>query len=239
MRTFQRSLQHNGRMTNRHSQVDVAIPEYMITPEEQDKRPIRTIEKPVPLTSVRLVYALTDEQTGVTRDVIVKKLINGKIWHDRHTGTTRWSRIIPGLGLHVPWPRKDPKEHSDYHVDTLRADVEVRNFVPTLLRPPMPSTVINELRNKYSIFRTRHDPEYIEAKMQEDREKEEAKKLSEQMTTPLKEINRQERKLRKAKGKSKLTKEMLERIGETIAKKRKIGLDGVGMARAGAQPIAA
>jgi large subunit ribosomal protein L24 len=199
--------------------------------EDADKRAVRSVEKPVPLTSVRLVFPLTDATTGTTRDVIVKKLINGKIWHDRHLGTTRWSRFIPGLNIKVPWPKTEPKERKDYPSDTLRLDVEVRSFVPTLLRPPMPGSVIDELRNKYSAFRTRHDPEYIEAKVKEEQEKEEKKKMIEQMRTPLKEINRRERKLRKAKGKGKLTREMLERIGRVIAKKRQLVLDAAAVSK--------
>jgi large subunit ribosomal protein L24 len=193
----------------------------MISAEDDDKRLFRSVEKPVPLSSVRLIFPLTDPETGVTRDVIVKKL------------------IIPGLNIKVPWPRTQPKEHEDYAADTLRVDVEVKNFVPTLLTPPMPGSVIDELRNKYSVFRTRHDPEYIAAKMKEDEEKDAAKKLSEQMRTPLKEVNRRERKLKKAKGKGKLTKEMLEKIGQVIAKKRQMALDAAGVSRASVTPMAA
>jgi len=215
--------------------VDVEIPKWMQSVEESDKRPVRSVEKPVPLTSVRLVFPLADEKTGTTRDVIVKKLVNGKIWHDRHFGQIHWSRYIPGLNIKVPWPKKEPKEHKDFPSDTLRLDVEVKSFVPTLLRPPMPEGVIDELRNKYSIFRTRHDPEYIQAKIQEDLEKERKKKTIEEMRTPLKEINRRERKLRKAKGKGRLTKEMLERIGRLMAKKRQLA---TGVAEAGTTVVA-
>jgi large subunit ribosomal protein L24 len=209
------------------------VPEWMINAEDQDRRPVRTIAQPVPLSSVRLVFPLTDPQTGVTRDVIVKKLINGKMWFDRHTGKQKWSRIIPGLDIKVPWPKTETKEHRDFPVDTLRLDVESKTFVPTLLRPPMPGSVIDELRNKYSIFRTRHDPEYIAAKIAEDQEKEAKKKLAEEMRSPLKELNRRERKLRKAKGKGKLTKEMLEKIGQVIAGQRQLALDAAGISKVG------
>lgn len=208
----------------------------MINAEDADQRPVRTMEQPVSLNSVRLVIPLTDPETGVTRDVIVKKLVNGKMWFDRHTGKQKWSRVIPGLNIKVPWPKVEAKEHKDFPVDTLRLDVESKTFVPTLLRPPMPSSVIDELRNKYSIFRKRHDPEYIAAKIAEDQEKEAKKKLAEEMRTPLKEINRKERKLRKAKGKGKLAKEMLEKIGQVIAKKRQIALDAAGMSKVGKEP---
>ena len=95
----------------------------------------------------------------------------------------------------------------------------------------MPGSVIDELRNKYSIFRTRHDPEYIAAKMKEDEENEEKKKLIEKMRTPLQEINRLERKMKRAKGKGKLTDEMLERIGKVIATKRQLQLDSAGVSQ--------
>lgn len=198
------------------------IPKWMHVAEASDGRAVRTIEKPVPFNSVRLVFPLHDPKTNVTRDVIVKKIVNGGIFYDRHLKITRWQRYIAGLDIRIPWPKKDPKEYKDTPSDTLRLEVEAKTFVPTLLRPPMPGSVIDELRNKYSKFRTRHDEEYIEAKIKEDQEKEEKKKMIEQMRTPLKEVHRRERKMRKAKGKGKLTSQMLERIGEIIAKKKQL-----------------
>ena len=207
----------------------------MIAAEESDMRPVRSIEKPVPLDKIRLIYPVTDPETGTTRDVIVRQLINGPVFHDRHARTTSWSRYIPGLGeglgLKVPWPKKEAKEKKDYPGDTLRLNVEIKTFVPTLLHPPIPGSVIDELRNKYSKFRTRHDPEYIAEKMQEDVEKEKKKKMADEMLTPLREANRLERKLKRAKGKGKLTEAMKERIGQLIAKKRQFALDVAGMSK--------
>ncbi|KAH6674492.1 hypothetical protein B0J14DRAFT_617202 [Halenospora varia] len=217
------------------NRVDVSVPSWMIQKEDPDQRPIRTIEKPVPIRNVRLVYPLTDETTGQTRDVIVKTLINSKIWHSREGGS-QWHRIIPGLNIKVPWPKKEPTVYEDQPIDTLRLEVETKTFVPTLLTPPMPRSVIDELRNKFSVFRTRHEPEYIEAKMAEDKEKEEKKKMAALMRTPLKEVNRRERKLRKAKGKGKLTPEMLETIGRMIATKKKLVMDAAGVSQETAAP---
>jgi len=201
----------------------------MIKAEDSDKRPIRSVEKPVLLSSVRLVHKLTDPETGITRDVIVKKLEATGVYVNRHTGA-HFHRVIPGLGIKVPWhPFKKVFAGKEFPNDTARMDVEAKTFVPTLLRPPIPTTVINELRNKYSKFRTRHDPEYIEAKMAEDREKEERKKLAKQMRTPLKENNRKLRKLRKKLGKGTLTPEMLEKIGQIIANKKQLVLNTAGM----------
>jgi large subunit ribosomal protein L24 len=192
--------------------------------EGQDNSPTRTIEQPVSLTSVKLVFPLPDPETGVTRDVIVTRVANGNIFHDRHSGRKKWTRFIAGTNVVIPWPRIEPKQHKDYDVDTLRVDVEARTFVPTLLKPPMPSTVIDELRNKYSIFRTRHDEEYIQQKIQEDEEKEAKKRMVKEMMTPLKEKRKVERKMLRAKGRPKLTEEMLAKIGEVMAKNRPLSL---------------
>jgi large subunit ribosomal protein L24 len=202
----------------------VAVPEWMQKAEEQENRPVRTVELPISLTSVKLVVPLPDPETGTTRDVIVKRVVNGNIFHDRHTDRKTWTRFIAGLNIVIPWPKIEPKEHKDYDCDTLRVDVETKTFVPTLLKPPMPSTVIDELRNKYSKFRTRHDEEYIQAKIQEDEEKEAQKRLAKEMMTPLKEKRKEERKLLKAKGKPKLTEEMLGKIGEVMARNRPLSL---------------
>ena len=209
----------SNRLTNLHShrQVDVAIPKFMLKDDEADKRPVRSIEKAVSLSWVRLVHAMTDPETGVTRDVIVKKLVNGNVWFDRHAGTQRWQRYIAGLNVPVPWPKKEPKKQAEHDIDTPRLEVESRTWVPTLLRPPMPPSVIDELRNKYSKFRDRHDDDYIRAKMLED-EKEGARATSESMSTPLREAKRRERQEKKSKGKPKLTTDMLARIGEIMAR---------------------
>ena len=45
--------------------------------------------------------------------------------------------------------------------DTLRIERDAQTWIPTLLRAPLPSPIIDELRGKYSIFRTRHEPEYV------------------------------------------------------------------------------
>jgi len=200
----------------------------MITPEDPDQRPVRPLETPISLASIRLVFPLTDPETGSTRDVIVKKVVNSKIWFDKRTGAHAWTRLIPGLNIAIPWPKRDPVVEKDTPSDTLRMEVEERTFVPTLLHPPMPMSVIDELRNKYSKFRTRHDPEYIAAKMEEDRIAEEQKSLSKKMRTPLNEANRKARKERKKLGKGALTDDMLAKIGELMVKKQEVVLQNAG-----------
>lgn len=211
----------------------------LMNAEEADKRPYRSIEQLFPLSQVRLVYPLPHPETGVVRDVIIKKLIRTKVWHNRETGSTRWSRVIPGLDIVVPWPQMERRTYKTHEADTIRLDVEAKTFIPSLLTPPMPGSVIDELRNKYSVFRTRHEPEYIAAKIKEDEEIEAKKQTAAEMRTPMNDANRKARKERKAKGKGKLTPEMLERIGEVIARKRKLALDAAGVQKVVSTPVTA
>lgn len=176
---------------------------------EVDKRPIRSMEAPVSLSAVRLIYPLAHPETKVVRDVIIKNLIA-----DSNI------RYIPGLGTRIPWPAKEPEKHEDHDDDTLRMEVEAETWVPTLLRPPMPSSVIDELRNKFSVFRTRHDEEYIAKKKAEDAETQRRKSMGAMMRTPIKQLNRKERAEKKARGKPELSEDALARIGQVMAAKQ-------------------
>ena len=178
------------------------------------------IELPLPVSAVRLVHPITDPKTGTTRDVIINQLQHSGLVVDRVTGKRSWTRVVPGLNVTIPWPTVEEPEAQDYEGDTLRIDVDKRTFVPTLLRPPMPPQVIDELRGKYSRFRTRHEPEYVARLEAEERQKQDRKKLVESIRTPLQEFHRQERANKKKKGKPRLTLEMLEKIGEVIARNR-------------------
>ncbi|KAI1471177.1 uncharacterized protein F4812DRAFT_169317 [Daldinia caldariorum] len=177
------------------------------------------IELPIPISDIRLVHPIKDPSTGVTRDVIINQLVHSGFLHDRVSGKRRWSRIVPGLNIAIPWPKKQEEDVKDYKVDTLRIDVEDKTFVPTLLRPPMPAPLIDELRNKYSRFRTRHDPEYVaRLEAQEKAAGEHKLRTEESMRTPLQEFHRAQREGKKKKGKPRLTREMLEKIGEVMAR---------------------
>ncbi|KAG4438407.1 hypothetical protein IFR05_006113 [Cadophora sp. M221] len=218
--------------------MEISVPKYMIGPEEPDQRPIRSIEQPVSLKSIRLVVPLTNKKTGVRRDVIVKAISSSKPTFDRD-GKARWRRFIPGVNIKIPFPRGPPKDQpEDQPSDTLRMDVEAKTFVPSLLTPPMPRTVIDELRNRYSIFRTRHEPEYLEKKQKEEDEKLEKKNLAKKMRTPLNEANRKARKEKKKLGKGKLTPDMLEKIGQVIASRKNLVVDA-DVPKETTEPIAA
>ena len=77
--------------------------------------------------------------------------------------------------------KKPPEEAKEYEEflkddpttpsDTLRLDIDTPTWTPTLLRAPLPGTIIDELRGKYSKFRTRHDPEFLKRMQRIDSEK--------------------------------------------------------------------
>ena len=197
----------------------MAVPNYMLV-NETDKTPIRAYEAPLPLSAVRLVAPLPHPETGVLRDVVIKELKLKKTNIKELSGEESPSRFIAGLrpATRIPYPEKPPEEFDDNDCDTLRIEVEQKTWVPTLITAPMPFSIIDELRNKYSKFRDRHDPSWVAKKVKEDEEAEERKRSIKKMMTPLKEVNRKERLERKAKGKPVLSEEMLAKIGEVMAR---------------------
>lgn len=199
------------------SQADIATPEYILE-AESDKRPIRTMELPIPLSAVRLVYPLPNPELGSLRDVIIAELrrsSNG----ERSLGYG--GRYVAGTEprIYIPFPEKPIEENMEYEIDTLRIEVEEKTWTPTLFQPPMPTSVIDELRNKYSIFRDRHDEGYIRKRdrlaSELENERSEKKEL---MLTPLEEYHRM-KVLEKSRIVQKpLDNEILSNIGELMAR---------------------
>lgn len=128
-----------------------------------DKRPYRPYPLPYNLDDVCLVVPLEDPAIGITKDVVVKHVHGGGPFLERAYGTTtpKHTRYISGMDVEIPWPEPEAPEFKDEVSDTLRIDVEDRTFLPALQAYPMPPSVMDELRNKYSKFRTRHDPDYV------------------------------------------------------------------------------
>jgi large subunit ribosomal protein L24 len=183
----------------------------------------------IPISAIRLVHPITDAETGTTRDVIVRSLRHANVRRDRLTKSTEWDRYVPGLNVIIPWPEKTDPEEVQHKVDTARREVSDVTFVPTLLRPPMPETLINELRNQFSRFRTRHEPWYLEKKQAEANAIKEQRKAVDTMLTPLQEFNRQQREIRKSLGQPVLTEQMMEKIGAVIVKNRTRILESSGI----------
>ena len=138
---------------------------------DPDPRRYRTISLPLPLSAVRLVAPLPHPQTGALRDVIISALRLRRRTIAQLRGTDPPERIIAGVlpAISIPYPEEKKIEEKDNDCDTRRIEVEDVTFTPTLTEPPMPGGVIDELRGRYSRFRTRHDEGWLEAKREEDR----------------------------------------------------------------------
>lgn len=154
-------------------QIDVQFPEWL-NQQYGNKTPYHPINVPIPIDNVRLVVALDDPLTGSTRDVLVEHVTGGGPFLERPYGTDtpRHTRYIAGENLEIPWPRSEPAPQKDQEWDTLRMEVETPTWVPSLHNAPFPSAVLDEVRNKFSRYRTRHDPAWVEQKKLEDYKKE-------------------------------------------------------------------
>ena len=220
--------------------INVTVPEAMIAAGDQS---VQQVEASIPIDAIRLVHPLTDPATGITRDVIIRELRAQAFQMDRVTRRLTFTRVVPGLNVRIPWPRQErPVEYQDEPSDTLRIDTEQVTFVPTLLRPPAPEAVLDELRNKYSRFRTRHTADYIAEKEGDAAAKKEANKYGSalvkrqqpgvsppSMRTPLEEFHIQQKALRKERGQPELTDEMLEKIGRIMARTKISALENAGI----------
>lgn len=209
----------------------------VLNPDANDEgNPVYYTEAPVKYDDVRLVYPLPDPVTGIPKDTIIANIKMSKIFTNKKTKARTWERLVPGMeGVIIPWPEKEAPKHVDTAVDTKIYDVDNTTFKPTLLIPPMPVSVIDELRNRYSKFRTRHDQSYIDKKtMQENARLELAKA---KILTPVQELNKKLREERKALGKPVLSDEVLEKIGRVMAQNRPELLAGTQPVPAGQEAV--
>lgn len=140
---------------------------------------------------------------------------------DRPCGPKVTQRYIAGLEPreYIPFPPKPEPDEQDHDDDTLRIEVDDWTWTPTLLGPPMPESVLDELRNKYGIFRTRHDDDYVQKK-EEGFARQEAwkERKAEMMVTPLQEFHRKERAEKRKLGWAPLEQETMMRIGQVMAR---------------------
>lgn len=188
------------------------------------------VSMPLPVSSIRLVHPITDPQTGITRDVIINELKaippnmkSDHMTYERWQFGAKWDRLVPGVNVVIPWPKVEVPDLSATEADTLREEVNERTFHYSLLSPPLPEPVLDELRNKYSRFRTRHEAWYLEKKVAEDEAKKGRHELLKFMQTPLDEFHAKQRELRAEQGEPELTDEMLSKIGEIMARNKPAG----------------
>ncbi|KXT06792.1 hypothetical protein AC578_7203 [Pseudocercospora eumusae] len=192
--------------------VDIIIPEWMAQENNVEAQELQSFEKFYHLEDVRLVFPLPDPETGEPRDAVIDRLVQAP----------NGQRAIAGANTIIPFPVQESSvAHTDFDDDTVRFSVEERTFLPSLIRAPMPLSVIDELRGKYSKFRTRHEYEYVQKKEAEDSKEEARKGLIKTMRTPLQELAElRERKKKEEEEGRELTDEQLARIGEVIAMER-------------------
>ena len=199
---------------------------------QQTSRPSQSTSLPIPLTSLRLVAALPHPDTGVERDVIINALKLRRRNIAQLRGEDPPERVIAGVSptIAIPYPEKEKKEEEEHDCDTLRIEVEDKTWTPTLTEPPMPPSIIDELRGKYSKFRTRHDEEWLEGKREEDRLAEDKKRWEKlAMRSPAQEAAGREKGRRKrmrkrnlvegGDGKWRLREDIVESIGSVMEKK--------------------
>ena len=198
--------------------------------------PARSQSMPISIGSIRLVYPIKNPETGVTKDVIINHLKaappnmqSANMSLDRWQHGKKWDRLVPGINVVIPWPEVEVPEYEATKADTVREQVEERTFHYSLLAPPMPDLVLDELRNKYSRFRTRHEPWYLEQMEMEEAAKTGRREATKSMQTPLQEFHERQREIRDTEGEPELSEEMLEKIGEVMAKRKETMLSEAGV----------
>ncbi|KAI8715774.1 hypothetical protein NCS52_01085700 [Fusarium sp. LHS14.1] len=196
----------------------------------------RSQPMPISIGSIRLVYPITNSETGITRDVIINQLKavppnmkSPNMTLDRWEHGKKYDRLVPGINVIIPWPAVEAPEHVTHASDTPREAAENRSFYYNLLSAPMPETVIDELRNKFSKFRTRHEEWYVQQKEYEANVEKAQKDSILSMQTPLQEYHAQQRELRAAQGEPELSDEMLEKLGAILAERKAAALEKAGV----------
>ncbi len=202
-------------------QADIKVPASVLS-LEPNSIAIRTIPLPFPLSAVRVVCQMTHPD-GITCDTIIEKMVKLPNRHGRYIANSerasgKWQKV-PTAGA----PKAAEKEKEPHDADTLRYEVEEVTWTPTLLRAPMPGGVIDELRNKYSKYRTRHEPRYQLALDNRERRKAEwkawAKSGGSMLSSPAREAAAKARDEKAALPRPTLRREILEKIGEVMAGK--------------------
>ncbi|KAF4121960.1 large subunit ribosomal protein L24 [Geosmithia morbida] len=193
---------------------------------------------PMSIGAIRLVYPLPDPATGTTKDTIIHQLKatppnmqSENMTLDRWEHGNKWDRVVPGINVVIPWPEVKVPQFVTHDVDTARDQVEDRSFYYNLLSPPMPPQALDELRNKYSKFRTRHEGWYVAKKEEEAAAKKGRHNLLLAMRTPGEELGIKRREAKAARGEPELSDDMLLKLGEIIAQSKAASLEDAGVAQ--------
>jgi large subunit ribosomal protein L24 len=194
------------------------------------RRRFSDTELPIPLSSVRLVFRLVDEETGRDRDVIVRHVRGGApyLQREQNSPLPRHTRYVAGEDIMIPWPEVAAPSDEAQPGDTMRLDVERQTYMPTLYDPPLPQTsILDELRgDKYARDRQWHEDEYVRMKVLEDARV--AWFESRKLHTPQEELSEKRRneatlaaEKRRAKGPSPSTLKIIQQTLEENKRKKK------------------
>ncbi|KAF2461698.1 hypothetical protein BDY21DRAFT_275517, partial [Lineolata rhizophorae] len=199
------------------NEVDVATPEFL--KKEDLQGPTTTMEKPIPIRSVRLVYKVKAPSSPVEEDVIVERVQVNYVW-DPDTDEKVKERVIPGLGIKIASaPKPEPLTESDQPPDTLRIRTEELTWVPTLRTLPMPRGVIDELRNRFSKYRRQLEPGFERKLRAREAEQEAIKESVKTMMTPKAQLRMvQAEKRREEMEKKVLSEDMMAKLGQMMMK---------------------
>ena len=129
--------------------------------EAQIDEPVAESPKPVP----RVVpQANESEDQRIAREQAQANLTPEEIKERFPSRNTATSEKTPSQAREKDVKEKEEKETKDLTTDsdTARFERDDQTWTPTLLRAPLPSLIIDELRGKYSKFRTRHEPEFLQ-----------------------------------------------------------------------------
>lgn len=137
----------------------------------------------------------------------------------------KWDRLVPGINVAIPWPEVKAPELITHDIDTRRSEVDERTYHYNLLSGPLPEGVLSELRNPYSVFRTRHEPEYIARKEAEAASKKAKTEVAPSMMTPLDEFHAMNKELKMLRPEPELSEDMLAKLGEIMAQRKAEALE--------------
>ena len=198
---------------------------------------------PISVGAIRLVYPITNPSTGITKDSIINQLKSipanmqsENMTFERWEYGQKWDRVVPGINVVIPWPEVKVPSFETYDVDTARDLVEERTFYNNLLSPPMPPQILDQVRGKYSRFRTRHEPWYIAKKEFEANEKKRDHHMLKTMQTPAEELGAANKTKKALAGEPELSEEMLEKLGQIIAQTKATTLEDAGVSEVSKYP---
>ena len=198
--------------------------------------PFRAQQLPVHNKHMKLVLK---SEIGLDKPVILETMHLFRRWSPEEGSYGPVKRMIPGLNIEIAMPKteyamgdytqdKISRKETDplpdiaeaYESDTLRVSSEEETFQWSLRYLPMPEGVIDELRNPFSSFRTRHTSEYIEAQQLKDDTDQKKVRSVDSMKTPIQQFNDKLRDRLEQEWNRRKAQSSMEMIGESIAKMR-------------------